>query len=76
MGRSKDSDHFRIPASVRPEAEEIIKLTDEFCAAHLDAEYGELCLKLVAELARLGTGHQLELNCADSQAGLSNCRAR
>ena len=52
MGRSKDSDHFRIPASVRPEAEEIIKLTDEFCAAHLDAEDGELCLKLVAELAR------------------------
>ena len=52
MGRSKDSDHFRIPAAVRPEAEEIIELTGEFCAAHLDAEYGELCLKLVAELAR------------------------
>lgn len=52
MRRPKAGDPFRIPEAVRGEAEEIIKVTDQFCAEHLDAEYGELCRKLVAELAR------------------------
>ncbi len=52
MPKAKAGDPFRIPEAVRPEAEEIMTLTDEFCAEHLDAEYGELCRKLLAELAR------------------------
>lgn len=43
---------LRIPERLRHEAEEIFKLTDPFCAEHLDAEYAELCRKLVAKLAR------------------------
>ena len=52
MGRPKSDSSLRIPEAVRHEAEEIITLTDGFCAEHLDGEYGELCRKLVAELAR------------------------
>jgi uncharacterized protein DUF6398 len=33
-------------------AEEIIKITYDFCAAHLDAECGRLCAKLVRGLSR------------------------
>lgn len=43
---------LRIPEALRHEAEEVFKLTDPFCAEHLDAEYGQLCRKLVAKLAR------------------------
>lgn len=43
---------LRIPEPLRHDAEEIFKLTDPFCAAHLDAEYGELVRALVAKLAR------------------------
>lgn len=43
---------LRIPEALRHEAEEIFKLTDPFCAEYLDAEYGELCRRLVAKLAR------------------------
>ena len=43
---------LRIPASLQHEVEQIFKLTDAFCAEHLDAEYGELVRKLVAKLAR------------------------
>jgi len=42
----------RIPEAVRRQAEEILSLTDAFCAKHLDGEYGELCRRLVAKLAR------------------------
>lgn len=52
MGRPKSDSNLRIPEAVRYEAEEIIRLTGEFCTEHLDGEYGELCRKLVAELAR------------------------
>lgn len=45
-------DSPRIPAALRHNAEQIFKLTDPFCAEHLDAEYGELVRKLVAKLAR------------------------
>jgi hypothetical protein len=43
---------LRIPEHLRHEVEEIFKLTDPFCAEHLDAEYGQLIRKLVAKLAR------------------------
>ena len=43
---------LRIPASLQSDVEQIFKLTDPFCAEHLDAEYGELVRKLVAKLAR------------------------
>ena len=42
-----------IPSDLQQHAaQEIIKRTDPFCAEHLDAEYAELCRKLVAKLAR------------------------
>jgi uncharacterized protein DUF6398 len=43
---------LRIPENLRPICLEIFKLTDPFCADHLDAEYGELVRKLIARLAR------------------------
>ncbi|MDI7267831.1 MAG: DUF6398 domain-containing protein [Myxococcota bacterium] len=43
---------LRIPDHLRNDVEEIFGFTDVFCAAHLDAEYGELVRKLVAKLAR------------------------
>lgn len=49
MGRDNP---LRIPAPLRHDVEEIFKLTDPFCAEHLDAEYGDLVRKLVAKLAR------------------------
>jgi hypothetical protein len=42
----------RIPEPVRPRVEEILRVTDAFCAGHLDQGYVELCRKLVAKLAR------------------------
>jgi hypothetical protein len=45
-------DSLRIPAALRHDVEQIFKLTDTFCAEHLDAEYSELVRKLVAKLAR------------------------
>lgn len=43
---------LRIPESLRRQTQEIFKLTDPFCAEHLDAEYADLCRRLVARLAR------------------------
>ena len=43
---------LRIPEPLRHDAEEIFTLTDPFCAAHLDAEYGGLVRTLIAKLAR------------------------
>ena len=43
---------LQIPESLRDDCEEIFKLTDAFCAKHLDAEYGQLCRMLIAKLAR------------------------
>jgi hypothetical protein len=42
--------HPRIITSRLPG--DIFKLTDSFCAEHLDSEYGQLCRKLIAKLAR------------------------
>ncbi len=52
MSTRTTDDPLRIPAALRHEVEQIFKLTDPFCAEHLDAEYGELVRKLVAKLAR------------------------
>jgi len=43
---------LRIPEPLRHAVEEIFKLTDPFCAEHLDAEYSELVRKLIGKLAR------------------------
>jgi len=43
---------FNIPELLRHDCQEIFKLTDLFCAEHLDPEYGQLCRKLIAKLAR------------------------
>lgn len=43
---------LRIPEPLRHDTEEILQLTDPFCAKYLDAEYGELVRKLIAKLAR------------------------
>lgn len=52
MGRSVREARLRIPESLRHRTQEIFRLIDRFCAEHLDAEYAELCRKLVARLAR------------------------
>jgi hypothetical protein len=43
---------LKVPTGLRPRVSEILAITDEVCAAHLDVEYGELCRVLVARLAR------------------------
>jgi hypothetical protein len=52
MKRTRKSDGLSIPETLRHDCDEIFKLTDPFCAEHLDEEYGALCRKLVAKLAR------------------------
>jgi len=47
-----NTNSFDIPESLRHDCQQILKLTDLFCAEHLDSEYGQLCRKLVAKLAR------------------------
>jgi hypothetical protein len=44
--------NLRVPLAVRPRAAEILAITDDVCAAHLDSEYADLCRELVARLAR------------------------
>jgi hypothetical protein len=41
-----------VPVAMRPVVEEIVAITDEFCAEHLDEEYAQLCRRLTAKLAR------------------------
>jgi hypothetical protein len=43
---------LRLPETIRPRADAILDLTDQFCTEHLDAEYAVLCRKLVVKLAR------------------------
>jgi len=52
MSTGSKDDPLRIPTALRHEVEQIFKLTDPFCAEHLDVEYGELVRRLVAKLAR------------------------
>lgn len=43
---------LKVPHELRPDVEQIVALTDGFCAEYLDAEYGRLCARLVAKLSR------------------------
>jgi hypothetical protein len=43
---------LKVPVELRPRVAEILAITDEVCAAHLDDEYGEFCRVLVGRLAR------------------------
>jgi hypothetical protein len=47
-----DLGDLRIPAAMRPTAEQVIKLTDKVCADLLDEEYAGLARQVVAKLAR------------------------
>lgn len=47
-----DLNALRIPHAARATAEQVVVMTDEFCLAHLDEEYAELCGRLVGKLAR------------------------
>jgi hypothetical protein len=46
------AEDLNVPRALRPDVEQIVALTDGFCAEHLDAEYARLCAQLVAKLAR------------------------
>ncbi len=50
--KKKASQGSPLPLSVRGPVSEIAALTDRFCTEHLDAEYGELCRKMIDKLAR------------------------
>jgi len=41
-----------LPKEIRAQAEAVLSLVDAFCERHLDAEYKELCRKLIEKLAR------------------------
>ena len=43
---------LRVPTAMRGQVGEILAITDRVCSEHLDAEYGEICRRLVAKLAR------------------------
>jgi hypothetical protein len=43
---------LKVPVELRPRVSEILAITGEVSAAHLDEEYGELCSVLVGRLAR------------------------
>jgi len=43
---------LRIPTALRSLVGEVVAITDRVCLEHLDAEYAELCRRLVAKLAR------------------------
>lgn len=47
-----DETKLRVPAALQVRAREITGLKDSACARRLDSEYGELCRRLVAKLAR------------------------
>jgi hypothetical protein len=46
------TEQLRIPTTIRPRVDQILQITDGFCAQHLDAEYAALCRKLTGRLAR------------------------
>jgi len=43
---------LRVPKTLRGNVGEILAITDRICCEHLDAEYAEICRRLVAKLAR------------------------
>jgi len=42
----------KLPKTIKPCADLILSLTNQFCAEHLDEEYASLCRHLVVKLAR------------------------
>ncbi|MGA2928362.1 MAG: DUF6398 domain-containing protein [Solirubrobacteraceae bacterium] len=46
------ADRLNVPRALRADVDQIVALTDGFCADHLDAEYARLCARLVAKLSR------------------------
>lgn len=42
----------KIPKALRAKFQQIVELTQAFCFKHLDAEYGEICRRSTARLAR------------------------
>jgi hypothetical protein len=52
MQMTAGNDGLRVPAGLRARVGEIVELTDAVCSSQLDAEYAELCRRLVAKLAR------------------------
>jgi hypothetical protein len=47
-----DLGDLRIPAAMRPTAEQVIKLTDQVCTSLLDEEYAGLARQVIGKLAR------------------------
>lgn len=41
-----------MPVAIRPHAQQVMAVTDAVCEQHLDAEYAELCRRVVGRLAR------------------------
>ncbi|MEA3408058.1 MAG: DUF6398 domain-containing protein [Chloroflexota bacterium] len=53
---------YRVPKKMRSKYDAIVELTDDFCQAHFDDDYADLCRKLTATLSRkrpspLARGH-------------------
>lgn len=46
------SESKTLPEAIRTQAEAVLALADSFCDRHLDAEYKELCRRLIHKLAR------------------------
>jgi len=42
----------KVHTAIRPYTDQIMAVTDAVCAAHLDAEYAELCRRVVGRLGR------------------------
>lgn len=49
---SDDLSSLRVPKALRGDVTEIAALIDDVCTEHLDGEYGALCRRLLAKLAR------------------------
>lgn len=49
---AKQTKSETVPTAVKPRYDEIVALTDVFCAAHLNNEYAQVCRQMAATLAR------------------------
>ncbi len=43
---------YRVPKKMRSKYEAIVEMTDDFCQAHFDDDYADLCRRLTAALSR------------------------
>ncbi|HEX8695264.1 MAG TPA: DUF6398 domain-containing protein [Longimicrobium sp.] len=50
--RSRQTDEPRVPQKLRPVHDEVVRITDAFCAEHLDAEYAAMARDMAATLSR------------------------